>query len=295
LHNTIVGAAAKKCSAGFPPAVRVGFILYLFLFASVVWAGEVYHHPTGLTFVPPDGWNIRDSRFTDFELVPPDPSSNDKGPTESYFLLTLGVAASSAQDPQLLQSVDSLMSQIAPFLKKTGEMEPSNSGALQKWEGKSPSGPDVLAAVYVLPSAQVSYVQISLGEKERIVSRQQTLHDLYANFQPGEGSREPALIGNWSVSTTGENQEKLESSIRFDADGVFRAVQSSGQQKETVNGRWYARSGKLFLVPENTPSINLRYEIAGNPETRTVKLIHGNGEVEEMQEGVSETISRAPD
>jgi len=271
------------------------FLLVLLL-VSAVSASDPYHHPTGLILTPPQGWSVRESKFTDLELVPPDPSSNDKGPTESYFLLTIGSPANAAHNPQLLQQpVDSLMNQIAPFLKRTGEMEPSSSGGLQTWEGKSPSGQDVLANVYVLPSRDVSFVQISLGEEQRILSRQKELQDLYKSFQPGEGKREPALVGHWIASATGENQEKIESSLHFDEDGKFLATQSTGEQHDTVRGRWYSLSGKLFLVLENTPSMNLQFETAGDPEKRTLKLIHANGEVEELRESVTETTSHAPD
>ncbi len=270
-------------------------ILLVILLASVAWAGEVYYHATGLLITPPDGWTIRESKFTDLELIPPDPSSNDKGPTESYFLLTIGVAASSAQDPQLLEAVDSLMSQIAPFLKKTGEMEQLNSGGLQNWDGKSPAGQDVSAAVYVLPSKEVSFAQVSLGEKERILARQKALQDLYNSFKPAEGKRTASLVGNWTASAVAENQEKVESSMQFENDGIFLATQKAGEQRETVRGRWYAQPGKLFLVLENTPSMNLQFETAGEPGNRTLKLIRPNGDEEEMHESANETTSRGPD
>ncbi len=245
--------------------------------------------------MPPEGWTVRESKFTDLELVPPDSSSNDRGPTESYFLLTIGVAANSIQDSQLLQSVDSLMNQIAPFLKTTGEMEQLNSGGLQAWEGKSPSGQDVSADVYVLPSKEVSFVLISLGEKERIQSRQKALQDLYKSFQAAAGKRDAALVGRWVASAIAESQENIESSMQFENDGTFLATQEAGKQQETIRGHWYALPGKLFLVPENTPSMNLQFETTGESGNRTLKLIRPNGDVEEMHESVSQTTSRAPD
>src|SRR5881397_2734835 len=97
---------------------RLTVFLVLLLSSSVTlpaWA-KAYTHPLGFSFQYPEDWNVRESAFTTLELVPPNLASNDRGPTESYFLMAFGVHTVHASNPRLVEQIEGLIKQVAPFL-----------------------------------------------------------------------------------------------------------------------------------------------------------------------------------
>jgi len=262
---------------------------------------KTYTHPLGLVFQYPADWIVRESPFTDFELVPPIPAKNERGPTESYFLMTFGIKATDGSDPKLTEQIEALLKQVAPFLTPAGDTEPLSSpahGVLMRWRGTSPSGINAQANVYSLPGAKLSYCLISLGEASAIESREQAIEDIFRTFQSQNGSTDPKIIGNW------KNAED-KSSMSLAADGRFSATQSSsGEQTQTSNtasepadknqttdGYWFAGEGKLYLVPVNATTLSFSYQLKGKTGLRTLTLHHASGQEQVLQEVKSKKSS----
>lgn len=234
---------------------------------------------------------MRESDFSTLELVPPNPASNERGPTESYFLMVFGVRTSNPSDPKLVEQIEGLLKQIAPFLVPRGDTEllkrPPNA-ALMRWRGSSPSGVNAGANVYALPSRSLSLALVAIGEEAQIQARENNLQSIFSTFHFGSGDRDLNLAAAWDNS-----EDRTYMHLR--KDGTFLASQSpqSSQtapqsapaaEQQTASGRWYAGGAKLYLVADDSGCLSFRYELKGAPGSRLLILRDATGQEQNLQE-----------
>jgi hypothetical protein len=260
---------------------------------------KTYTHPIGISFVYPEDWSVRESAFTTLELIPSNPASNERGPTESYFLMAVGIRASRASDPLLVEQLKGLMKQIAPFLAAQADAErlaqPLKS-AVMRWSGASPAGIQARADAYILPGSSLSIALIAIGEEKAIESRQDALRKVFATFHFVHGLRDLKLAGGWNNSTD-------QTYMRLRKDGRFEATQSgassqtapqtetqtqtqtqSAEESQSAGGKWFAGKGKLYLLPDNSTPLTFSYDVKGEPGKRVLTLHDAAGQEQTLDE-----------
>jgi hypothetical protein len=278
--------------------MRVGthrLLIFLFLACAIslpAW-GKTYRHPMGIAFDYPDDWNVRESAFTLLELVPPNPASNERGPTESYFLMAFGIHASQATDPRLVEQVEALIKQVAPFLIPRGDTETLKhpaKAAMMRWAGNSPTGVPARSDVYVLPGPNVSYALIAIGEEAQIQSRQEAIRSIFAGFHFVAALKDLELVAAWQNSAD-QTYMHLRKDGTFHATQVGASPQTTQSQKsdesQTAAGKWFAEDGKLYLLADNTTPLTFRYELKGTPGARTLTLRDASGQEQSLSESKS--------
>jgi hypothetical protein len=282
---------------------RLFFLVFL-LFVSAAIANQSFTHPSGLSFQYPDGWVVRDSPFADFELVPPDPGSNELGATETYFQWEFQFEPS---EQKIIENVEVLIPRIVPFLKRTGEVEHFNNGQQKcialNWSGTDENGAEVWSRVFIISEKSVTVALVALGEKQRLDSRDAAIRSILSTYQFGEAQRDQTLLGNWGSiakepcsngDKTGTSE--IKSSLQLNASGNFQMSESAhftgceeaegkkGDYDEAFDGTWFASKNKLFLISSSNMSMTFEYQLQGQPGSRTLSLNHSTGRSQILNE-----------
>jgi hypothetical protein len=258
-------------------------------------------HPAGLEFYYPFDWSTKDSTFADVELVPPDQKISPQGPTEAYFLWGLGLDPSQNIDKQIEDQLAGLMDQIASFLKPSVEPESflgkKLQGLVYTWQGKRPDGEEVLARIFVLPEKRFAFALVALGVRQNIVKRESTVSQIFGSFTFNEVTPDHQLVGKWlSISdqlqtTSNEKNEEPSNEMELNADGSFKIstpTANSETQTQTQemasSGWWYTLANKIYFVSPGNVALTFRFELKGDPGSRTLDLDHSNGDRQEFHE-----------
>lgn len=256
-------------------------------------------HPAGLEFYYPSDWSTRDSTFADVELVPPDQKISPQGPTEAYFLWGLGLDSSKNIDKQITDQLSELMGQIASFLKPNAEPESflgkKFQGLVFTWQGKRPDGEEVLARIFILPEKRLAFALVALGVRENIVKRESIVSQIFGSFSFNEVLPEHQLVGRWlsvpeqpETSSNGSEQESP-NEMELNADGSFsiatpNAITNEQSKELAGSGWWYTQAHKIYFVSAGNVALTFRYELKGNPGSRTLDLDHSNGDRQQFHE-----------
>jgi hypothetical protein len=256
-------------------------------------------HPAGLEFYYPSDWSTKDSTFADVELVPPDQKISPQGPTEAYFLWGLGLDPSKNVEKQIADQLAGLMDQIASFLKPSVEPESflgkKFQGFVYTWQGKRPDGEEVLARIFVLPEKRLAFALVALGVRGNIVKRESTVSQIFGSFTFTEVTPDHQLVGKWLSgseqlqTSSNENGEEPSNEMELNADGSFKistsTVNTETQTQEMAgSGWWYTLANKIYFVSPGNVALTFRFELKGDPGSRTLDLDHSNGDRQEFHE-----------
>jgi hypothetical protein len=272
--------------------------------------GKTYRHVIGFSFWHPDGWTVRAE--DDFlQLVPPDPGTSGGEPTEIYGIIGESVAEdgiSRADDPQVLEYLDQTVGSLNPTLRRTGRPKAietaSGKGVVLEWQGTTVGGDALAARAFASIIRQHGVALIALGLKERVASREAVLREMFVTFGFGEGEKDPALAGSWTLVSTyavsndspfettyskarmvSETSSVLEirgdgSWIRTDTSQLIAMgagiIIDSGPQKKTSKGKWSAGGGALYLMWDDGSWQDYKYKIEGSASGRELKLVCGS-------------------
>ena len=150
---------------------------------------RLYRHPSGFTFVCPQGWTTRvaegDQRV---RLVPPEDAGNE------VYLVTPDTAqgVASVKDPQFVPLVERGIGGLLPALKRTGEAEPITTGCgpgvVLTWAGATPEGLQVRGRVYATVTGDKSLLLFALAPTERLALRDKALRAVCASFAPDKAA-----------------------------------------------------------------------------------------------------------
>lgn len=291
--------------------VNLIFVLVFFSLLINVNAAEEneairFIHPAGLEFFYPSDWTTKDSTFADVELVPPDQKMSPQGPTEAYFLWGLGLDPSQNVDKQIVDQLAGLMDQIASFLKPGVEPESflgkKFQGFVYTWQGKRPDGEEVLGRVFILPEKRFAFALVALGVRQNIVKRESTVNQIFGSFTFNEVTPDHQLVGKWlSIpeqlqTSSNENDEEQSNEMELNADGSFKiSTQTANTETQTANsetqtqeiassGWWYTLANKIYFVSPGNVALTFRFELKGDPGSRTLDLDHSNGDRQEFHE-----------
>src|SRR5206468_796910 len=113
------------------------------------------------------------------------PASNARGATEGYFVTGEGAGGiTSAEDPRVLIYLETQLAQVAPFLRRTGEVEKIRAGAtpgiLVRWEGTNPDGQKIQAQSLATIMKGFGIGIFAIGEVDPIKAREKTLRGIFA-------------------------------------------------------------------------------------------------------------------
>lgn len=275
--------------------------------------GKVYRHPVGFSFWYPGNWSIQEHEGF-LQLVPADAGRVAEGPTELFFVGAEDVSLDGIQSPtdtRVVQYLDQQVRSLSPLLQRVGEPQPvkmsAGQGVLFRWKGKSPRGDAVDAYAYTSILKNHAAVLLAVGFQERIKMREPEMARIFASFGFGEGQRDPALVGRWTLVgvTAITNQSPFEtdwsraklasetkSTLVFAADGRWERHDKShllvgagdvwleDKSESTQRGQWNAGDGRLFMVWEDQSWDDFRYQIRRTQKGIELRTLRGDkGEV----------------
>ncbi|MHC4933866.1 MAG: SHOCT domain-containing protein, partial [Planctomycetota bacterium] len=275
--------------------------------------GKVYRHPVGFSFWYPASWSIKEHESF-LQLIPADAGQSPEGPTELYFVGAEDVSVDGIReptDPRVVQVLGEQVRSLSPFVQQVGGAQPvkmsAGKGVMFRWEGKTPRGDQVDARAFVSILRNHAAVLLAVGFKERIQARVEDMGRMFASFGFGEGQRDPALVGRWTLVgvTSITNQSpfetdwsraqlasKTESTLVFAADGRWERHDKShmivgaggvwleDNDESTQRGRWNAGEGLLFMVWEDSSWDDFRYQIRRTAKGIELRTLRGSkGEV----------------
>jgi hypothetical protein len=156
--------------------------------------GELYRHPTGLSFRYPQGWTVKRSAGTEtLLLIPPNPAMRRRAPTELYFLLAEKVAEEGGQsidDPRVSEYLDAQIRSVSAALQRVGPPGAINlaetKGIVVDWHVRSPRGDGRGARAFAAIIKGYRVTLIALGLKERLAARDAALRQIFSSFEAGE-------------------------------------------------------------------------------------------------------------
>ncbi|GAB4150143.1 MAG: hypothetical protein Fur0037_18600 [Planctomycetota bacterium] len=256
--------------------------------------GKLYRHAVGFWFWYPGDWSVAPQE--DFlQLVPPDPAGGKESPNEIYLLIgdsVEGEGISSATAPQVAEYLDQQVLSISQVLKRHGQVQTvpmaRGSGARYEWRGQLPGQPEVTARAFACIIDGYGMALLGFGFPKDLDRRENELLRMFGSFGFGEGKRDPALVGDWTLSdvrslsssgdlgttqTRGSYVKETKSRISIRADGTWRRIDSheailygggvsledSGQTESA--GTWNAAEGGLFLIWTDKSWEDYRYEL----------------------------------
>lgn len=220
--------------------------------ASPVPAGwKAYRNPVGLTFRYPASWNMTDINGL-LLLVPPGAkAAQGATPTEIYAVIgTPAPGVRRVDDPRLLQMADSLIAQMFPYMRRSGDGETTRlggidgtSGLIVTYDGSNPTTgkPSRLRSYAVVQKELLLQIQ-ALGERDKVAYRDSVLRQIYGSITAGPSMHDPQIIGNWAGGESSSERVKTDaasgrlgssvssqsaSKYRLSPDGTLEALTTS--------------------------------------------------------------------
>lgn len=259
---------------------------------------NVYTHPLGVTFRYPAKWTLNTDKAESHGLVVLKPEDTGNAAQREYILVTGADAngATSSRDSDMIQSLENGVSQIAPYLSRTGGIEDVKAaqkpGVLLTWEGENIDGQVMRARVFSTVLDRYVVNLSILGTPAQIKARDRILRDIFAtlDFAPkaqaagaaGEESGGSKLAGiwkNWEYKAVGNSSWEKTTFAALRADGSFILSENSESAHsftyKDTGGNEVARAG--VASQGSSPGNGGRWTAAGDRLTLTFK----NGEVSE--------------
>jgi hypothetical protein len=172
--------------------------------------GKLYRHAIGFSFWHPSEWRVKENEDY-LQIVPPDPSTNERGPEELYFIIGDTVedeGITRADHPIVASYLDEFVrSKLTPTLQRSGGTTSCSTskgqGVIYDWKTRSPNtGKTVLARAYTLIIRNHGVALLAFGVEDKVTARDKTLRQMFASFGFGEGKKDPRLVGAWVLEST---------------------------------------------------------------------------------------------
>lgn len=199
--------------------------------------GGTYKHPLGFFFRHPESWRVEEQQAGLLIVTPADVHRVNGQPAEA--ILVLGDTAAGLtkpDDPQVVQYIEGLVRAEFPFLSRDGEVEartyPTHPGARIAWKGKSPTGLDARAAMWVTIMKGYAIGIFAISARDRFEGRARVVEDMFRTFGFTKPQTDPRLYGNWrytNITRSGTFSMVSEQYLTLRADGsCVRSSQSMG-------------------------------------------------------------------
>jgi len=268
--------------------------------------GNVYHHPTGLTFWYPQSWRLQELDEA-LQLVPDDVVATDEGHSELYFVSgesLSGSGISRADDPQVISYVDQQVRSVLPDLQLSGEREylklMGTQGVVFRWAGNNNAGKPIEGRAYIVIAKDYALILSAIAYKGLIDKRTASLKKVFTSFVLDEGQLDQALVGTWNKHATASlaNPDRIyhtawtaaqsvsedKSQLTFYPDGRWHRLNRShtlvgaggiwleDKSKNEYSGKWFADGKRLFMIYQDNTWEEFAYKVVpsgGGRELRT--------------------------
>jgi hypothetical protein len=264
-------------------------------------AGKTYRHPTGVSFWYPADWLVQELEGV-VQLVPPGAGQTAET-YEAYFVTGERVAEEGitrADDPRVIQYLDEQMAglgmQVGVLFQRSGQPRAiaagpgAGQGVRLDWKAESAAGPLQAYAMAVI-LGEYGLVLAAVGVKDLAAKRDPDALRIFTSFGVGEGKKDPALVGAWSLRSTyavqndsawetaysrAKSVSETTTTLRFAADGRWTRRSDShtiagaggvwleSKDSKSSQGRWNADDGRLFMLWDDQSYQDYRYRLEGN-------------------------------
>ncbi|MEA3372660.1 MAG: hypothetical protein U9Q62_03100 [Campylobacterota bacterium] len=271
--------------------------------------GNVYRHPTGLSFWYPQSWQLQEQDEA-LQLVPNNVVSTQEGPSELFFVTgesVAGTGISRADNPQVISYCDQQVRSILPALQLQQDKEyvdlMGTQGIVLKWAGNNNAGKPIEGRAYIVISRGHALTLSAIAYKGLIDKRTDSLKKIFRSFVLGQGQQDPALVGSWNKLSSSylENPDRIyqtawsaarsatdeKSQLSFYADGRWHQVNSShtivgagdiwleDKSKDEYKGQWYADGKRLFMIYQDNTWEEFAYKVVSTGSGRELRTAVG--------------------
>ncbi|BCS96667.1 hypothetical protein DSLASN_22990 [Desulfoluna limicola] len=286
-------------------------VLFLVVPISLVAAenGNVYRHPSGLSFWYPQQWALHELDEA-LQLVPADAAMSQEGPSEVYFVTgesVQGTGILQADDPRVIAYMDQQVRSILPALQLQHSRKafalPGAHGIMLTWTGNNNAGKPVEGRAYVVVIKEYALTLSGISLQGLINKRTASLEKIFTSFVIGQGQLDPALAGTWHKHATMSvaNPDRIyetswsaaqavtedKSQLTFQSDGRWHRVDASqtligagglwledNSQNENT-GRWNADGKRLFMLYDDNTWEEFAYTIVPTDNGRELRTAVG--------------------
>jgi hypothetical protein len=281
---------------------------------------NVYTHPLGVTFRYPAKWTLNTDKAVSHGLVVLKPGDTGEGARSPEYILVTGAdanGAGSSRDSDVIQSIENGVSQIAPYLTRTGGIEDIKAaqkpGILLTWEGENIDGQVMRARVFSTVLDRYVVNLSILGTPTQVQARDKVLREIFSSldFAPkavaagtaGDEGTATQLAGiwkNWEYKAVGnsswekttfaalrtdgsfilsENSESAHNFTYKDSGGneVARAGVASQGASPGSSGRWTATGDRLTLTFKNGEVSEYTWQIRPNSSGHPILYLRPAG------------------
>lgn len=293
--------------------IELFLLLLLLSVSSIILSasekGNIYRHPTGLSFWYPKNWKLQELDEA-LQLVPNDVVSTNEGASELFFVTGESVAGTgilSADDPQVISYIDQQVRSVLPELQLQNSREHidmmGTQGLMLKWSGNNNAGKPVEGRAYIVIAKGFALTLSGIARKGLIDKRTGSLKKVFTSFVLGKGQLDPALIGKWNKYSTSSlaNPDRIyetswsaaqsaaedKSQLAFYNNGKWHRLNTShmlvgaggiwleDKSKNEYKGQWYADGKRLFMIYEDNTWDEFQYRVLQKGNGRELRTADG--------------------
>jgi hypothetical protein len=163
--------------------------------------GTAFRHPIGLSLRHPQNWKLTDTG-DGVTMTPPNPASNEMGPTEAYLLTAK--PDTDKIDPAgnaIRTTIEQELQQVFPFVKLAEKTKSrtvnGRTVARVTCQGKNPDGKEIVVHSWILTGNNFVFYLIALGESQEVAKRFDVLEQIVGTLTVEKMQRDPNLVGTF--------------------------------------------------------------------------------------------------
>ena len=272
--------------------------------------GNVYHHPTGLSFWYPQTWQLQELDEA-LQLIPNDIVKTQEGPSEIYFISGESIAGTGitrADDPQVINYVDQQVRNILPQLQLSADRRyvdlMGTQGVVFNWAGRNNAGKPIQGRAYIVISKETALILSAIAFPGLIDKRSASLEKVFTSFVLGQGQIDQALVGTWQKYATASlsNPDRIyetawtaaqsvsedKSQMTFNPDGRWHRIDRShtlvgsggiwleDKSKNESSGKWFADGKRLYMIYSDNTWEDYVYKVIELGNGRELRIHTGN-------------------
>lgn len=271
--------------------------------------GNIYRHPTGLSFWYPQQWKVNELDES-LQIVPNDVVTAQGAPSEVYFVSGESISGTgifNANDPHVIAYVDQQVRSILPALQLENNHRSidllGTQGIMLRWKGNNNAGKPIEGRAYVVVTKGLALSLSAITFKGLIEKRVQSLEKIFTSFVIGQGQIDPSLAGMWHKYATAAlaNTDRIyetawsaaqsvseeKTQLTFYPNGQWHQINTShtlvgaggiwleDNSKNEYKGKWYADGKRLFMIYEDNTWEDFSYKIVRTPNGTELRTATG--------------------
>lgn len=163
---------------------------------------ETYKHPSGAVFRHPGDWSVQPAGDGALALDPQDLRKVD-GERAELFLVT-GEAAqgiSAVSDPRVASTVEQMVRQTFPYLKRDGAPADANGALLLRFTGRR-NQIEFRAEMRVKLLSGFALGTFAMTDQSRFAARSRVMRSVFDSIGYEKPKSDPRVVGHWRYSKT---------------------------------------------------------------------------------------------